>query len=198
MWSEAEKKLSKDKHIGPLIKKFGPCGLKKQPKTKYFEYLVRDITGQQLSVKAASTIFGRLKEKLGGRVTPEAIIRKRKSTLRSCGLSNAKSAYIKDLAKHVKNKELEINRLDDLTDEKVMEELIAVKGIGKWTAEMFLMFTLARPDVFPVDDLGIRKGMLKLLKRKSMSESAMEKFAAQWAPYRTVASWYIWELLDNK
>lgn len=198
MWEDAEKFLKKDKYIGPLIKKYGPSNLKKQPKTKYFEQLVREITGQQLSTKAARTIFGRVKERLGGKVTLEAVLKIRKSSLRACGLSNAKSAYVKDLAKHVKKGELEINRLDDLTDEKVMEELIAVKGIGKWTAEMFLMFTLARVDIFPVDDLGIRKGMLKLLKRKSMSESAMEKFATRWAPYRTIASWYVWENLDNK
>jgi len=160
--------------------------------------LASAIIGQQLSVKATSTIYGRFKKKLSGNVTSETILKTRKTTLRSCGLSNAKCTYIKDLAKHVKRGELEITRLSDLTDDKVMEELIAVKGIGKWTAEMFLMFTLARPDVFPTDDLGIRNGMKKLLYKKSMTESAMEKFALKnWAPYRTVASWYVWANLDN-
>lgn len=196
MWDEAEKFLKKDKYIGPLVKKYKSCTIRKKPKTRYFEQLVSDIAGQQLSGKAASTIFGRVKERMGGKITPEKVIRLRKTTLRSCGLSNAKSAYIKDLAKHVKKGELEIKRLDDLTDEKVMEELVAVKGIGEWTAHMFLMFTLARPDVFPVGDLGIKKGMRKLTKR-SMTDVQMEKFATRWAPYRTVASWYIWALLDN-
>jgi len=120
MWEEAEKFLKKDKYIGHLVKKHGPCDIKKKPKSKYFEQFVREIAGQQLSGKAASTIFGRVKERMGGKITPEKVIRLRKTTLRACGLSNAKSAYIKDLAKHVKNGELEIKRLDDLTDEKVM------------------------------------------------------------------------------
>ena len=138
------------------------------------------------------------KKKLKSNITPENILKTRKTVLRSCGLSSQKCGYIKDLAKHVVSGELEIDRLDDLTDEKVMEELVAVKGIGKWTAEMFLMFTLARPDIFPVDDLGIRNGMKKLLKKKTMTESSMEKFALNyWAPYRTAASWYVWANLDN-
>ena len=190
MWIKAEKFLRKDKYIGPLIDKHGSCKIKKRPKSKYFESLASAIVGQQLSVKAASTIYGRFKKKLKGRVTPETILGTRKTTLRSCGLSNAKCIYIKDLAKNVKS--------GKLTDEKVMEELIAVKGIGSWTAEMFLMFTLARPDIFPIDDLGIRNGMKKLLNKKSMSDLAMEKFALKnWAPYRTLASWYIWANLDN-
>jgi len=196
MWEEAEKYLKNDKYLKPIIKKYGKCTMKKKPKSKYFEELVEDIAGQQLSVKAASTIYNRLKDKLNGHVIPEKILKLRISQLRACGLSNAKSKYIKDLAKNVKNKELEINRLDDLTDEKVMEELIAVKGIGRWTAEMFLMFTLARPDIFPVDDLGIKNGMKKLLGKPQTTEQ-MEKFALRWKPYRTVASWYVWSILDN-
>lgn len=198
MWKEAEKFLSKDKYIGPLVKKFGRCGIKKQPKSAYFEQLVREIAGQQLSVKASATIFGRVKDKLRGNVTPENIIKLKKGDLRACGLSNAKSSYVTDLAKHVKSGELEINRLSDLTDEKVMEELIAVKGIGPWTAKMFLMFTLARPDIFPVDDLGIANAMKKLVKRKLTSDQMIKFAEKNWAPYRTVASWYLWELLDNK
>jgi len=198
MWKDAEKFLLKDKYIGPLVRKYGACGITKKSKSVYFEQLVREITGQQLSTKAASTIFGRVKDKVGSKITPEKILKLKKGDLRACGLSNAKSAYVEDLAKHVKKGELEIARLDDLTDEKVMEELVAVKGIGPWTAKMFLMFSLARPDIFPIDDLGIKNAMKKLTKRK-MTDSQMEKFAERnWAPYRTVASWYIWELLDNK
>jgi len=195
-WKESEKFLKKDKYIGPLIKKYGSCEIKKQIKSKYFEQLVREIAGQQLSGKAASTIFGRVKDKLGGKVTSERILKLRKTQLRACGLSNAKASYIKDLARHVKKGELEIDRLDDLTDEKVTEELVAVKGIGPWTADMFLMFTLARPDIFPTGDLGIQKGMKKLLKR-SISNEKIAKFASRWKPHRTVASWYIWKALDN-
>ena len=195
MWQQAEDFLSKDKYIGPLVRKYGPCSIKKRPKTKYFETLVRAIVGQQLSTKAASTIYDRFSTKVG-RVTPENILKARKNSLRNCGLSNAKCEYVKDLAKKVKNGELEISRLDDLVNEKIIEELIAVKGIGKWTAEMFLMFSLARPDVFPVDDLGILRGTEKLLKRK-MNSQKIGQFALRWKPHRTVACWYLWRSLNN-
>ncbi len=195
-WKKARKHLVKDEYIGPLIRKYGPCEIVKKPENEYFDRLVRAVVGQQLSTKAAATIYKRLSEKLGG-VTPDKVLKVRKSSLGKCGLSNAKSDYIKDLAKHVKDGALEIERLDDFNDDKVMEELVAVKGIGPWTAEMFLMFTLARPDIFPVDDLGIRNGMKKLL-GKELSQEKMVEFAKRWAPYRTYASYYIWELLDNK
>ena len=197
LWKEAQKELFQDKYIAPLIKKYGNCKLEKQPKSRYFEILVREIVGQQISIKAAATIYQRLKDKLKGEVTPENILRAKNDTLRSCGFSRAKAVYAKDLAARVKDGRLEINKLDKLKDEEVMKELIAVKGIGPWTAEMFLMFSLARPDIFPVDDLGIRNGMEELLDKK-MSEEEMVEFARRWEPWRTVASWYIWELLDNK
>lgn len=197
MWKDAERFLSKDKYIGPLIRKYGSCAIVKRSKNTYFESLVRAIAGQQLSVKAAATIFGRVKDATG-KVTPENILKLKKGDLRACGLSNAKSSYVTDLARHVKTGELEISRLDDLTDEKVMEELIAVKGIGPWTAEMFLMFSLARPDIFPVDDLGIANAMKKLIKSELTSDQMIKFAEKNWAPYRTVASWYLWELLDNK
>jgi len=197
MWEKAEKGLTKDKYIGPLIKKYGPCRLKPSFKTKYFEDLVDSIISQQLSVKAASTIHARLKKKAKGKITPEAILRLRNETIRACGLSNAKVAYVKDLARRVRDKEVEIHKMDKLKDEKILEELIVVKGIGKWTAEMFLMFSLVRPDIFPVDDLGIKNAMKKLLK-KDMTSNEMVNFAKRWAPYRSVASWYLWKVLDNQ
>ena len=188
--------LSKDKYIGPLVKKFGHIDLTPRPKSLYFVNLVRSITGQQLSVKAAATIFSRLEEKLV-KVTPENILEKKDEDLRACGLSFAKIKYIKDLAESVKNKKLKIKKLDKLSVEEVMNELIAVKGIGHWTAEMFLMFTLGTPDIFPHDDLGIRNGIKKLT-GKDMGENEMIEFAERWKPYRTTASMYIWESLDNK
>ena len=196
MWKLATKQLSKDKYIGPLIKIHGHCKIRARSKKFYFKSLVREIVGQQLSGKAASTIFGRLENELGGEIAPEKILRKHDKTLRACGLSYAKVSYIKDLSKHVKENKLNLSLLDKHTDEQVLKELVAVKGIGRWTAEMFLMFTLARPDVFPVDDLGIRKGMNKLLK-KDLTSLEMEGFALSWKPFRTVASWYLWRLLDN-
>ncbi len=195
MWKDAEEFLLKDKYIGPLVKKYGPCKIRPRRRSEYFENLVREITSQQLSGKAASTIYGRFKEKVG-KVTPENVLKRRDSTLRACGLSFAKISYVKDLAKKVRSGELELNKLNKLTDEEVIEELIKVKGIGRWTAEMFLMFGLARPDVFPIDDLGIRKGTNKLLK-KALTTEDMGTISLGWKPYRTVASWYIWKLLDN-
>lgn len=197
MWEDAEKFLAKDKYIGPLIKKYGKCTIRIRSKNQYFEDLIDSIVQQQLSVKAGSTIFSRLKEKLGGNVTPERIIKLRRNVIRKCGLSNAKTTYIKDLAAHVKNGRLEIHKMDKLSDDKVMEELVSVKGIGRWTVEMFLMFSLGRSDIFPFDDLGIVNGMKKLIGR-SLDKANMEKFAIRWKPYRTAASWYIWKSLDNE
>jgi DNA-3-methyladenine glycosylase II len=197
MWDDAEKFLSKDKYIAPLIKKYGTCKYKKRPKKVYFKSLVSAIVGQQLSVKAAASIFKKLDTELDGEVLPEKILGKRDATLRKCGLSFSKINYIKDLAQKVRDGEVEIYKFDKLTDEKVRDELITVKGIGKWTTDMFLMFTLARPDIFPVEDLGIRNGIKRLI-GSEMSSDEMTDFAKRWEPYRSIASWYIWELLDNK
>lgn len=197
MWDEAERVLLKDKYIGPLIKKYGPCKIKPSRKKDYFIDLVDAITSQQLSGKAATTIFNRVKEKCGGDVTAEKLMKLNKEELRKCGLSYAKCSYVKDLAQKVISNKLKVTRLDKLSDEEAMKELIAVKGIGRWTAEMFLMFSLARPDVFPVDDLGINKGIEKLL-GKALEVDKLAKFAERWKPYRSVASWYVWKILDNE
>lgn len=197
MWSEAEKFLSKNKIIAPLIKKHGPCKINPRPKKNYFEDLVDAITGQQLSGKAATTIFNRVKEKCGGKITPEKLVKLKIEELRSCGLSYAKCSYVKDLASRVLKKDLKVNILDKLSDEEISRELVAVKGIGQWTADMFLMFTLGRPDIFPALDLGIKNGVKKLTHKESKPKELAE-FGKQFAPYRTVASWYIWASLDNK
>lgn len=197
MWKDAEKFLRKDKYIGPLIKKHGPCKLKPRKESEYFENLVDSIVSQQLSVKAAATIYGRLVEKAGGEITPDIILKLGKTSIRSCGLSNAKCDYVKDLANKVKSNELELDRLKDFTDEKVTKELVAVKGIGKWTAEMFLMFSLARPDVFSEDDIGLLRGVEKMFK-KNLTRQNVGVIAVRWKPYRTTAAWYVWKSLDNK
>lgn len=195
MWDEAEKVLKGDKHLGPLIEKYGPCKIIKHPKSKYFESIVRDIIGQQLSVKAASTIYSRLEDMLEV-VTPETIIKSKHEELRKLGLSNAKAWYVTDLSERVLDKRLHLDKLDNMDDDAVKKELIEVKGIGKWTAEMFLMFTLARPDIFPIEDLGLRNGFKKVV--GDYSNEKMEKYAKRWSPYRTVASWYLWQSLENE
>ncbi len=195
MWGEAEEFLLKDKYIGSLVTKWGVCAIKPGKKKDYFVDLVDAICSQQLSGKAASTIFGRVKTQLG-EITPENVLKKKDQELRDCGLSWAKVKYVKDLAQKVKDEEVKIHKLDKLPDEEVLSELISVKGIGKWTAQMFLMFTLARPDVFPVDDLGIRNGFKKIVGRELKGEG-LAKFGERWKPYRTVASWYIWRSLTK-
>ena len=195
MWEEAEKFLAKDKYLRPLVKKHGPCKIRPSKKKDYFLDLVDAIVSQQLSGKAAATIFGRVKEGLG-KVIPAKILSTPDAKFRDWGLSRQKTSYLKDLAKKVKEGDLKIEKLDKLPDEEVMEELIAVKGIGLWTAEMFLMFSLARPDIFPVDDLGIQKGITRLLGMR-ISSQKIGKFAECWKPYQTVASWYVWKVVDN-
>ncbi len=198
MWQEAEKFLKKDKYISPLIKKWGSCTIKPIKKSLYFEDLVDAICSQQLSGKAAKTIFGRVKDSLGGKFEPETILKTDTEELRKCGLSYAKCSYVKDLADKVIKKELQISKLDNLPDEEVINELVAVKGIGRWTAEMFLMFSLGRADIFPIDDLGIKKGFEKVTGRP-WDKIKSAKFAQkQWSPYRTVACWYLWRSLENR
>lgn len=198
MWQDAENFLKEDKYIAPLIKKWGHCTVKKSPKSKYFVDLLEAITNQQLSGKAASTIFGRVRNLCGGKITPEAILQTPEVELRSAGLSSAKIKYVKDLTERTKKGELKIRLLDNLPDDEVVAELVAVKGIGRWTAEMFLMFSLARPDIFPVDDLGIRKGFEKVTGRKFDKEKSAGFAFKQWSPHRTVASWYLWRSLENR
>lgn len=195
MWNKAEKALSQDKIIGPLIKKYGKCKIAPRHHKSYFIDLAEAIVSQQLSIKAADTIFGRVEKKVK-KLTPENILKTSDEELRECGLSWAKVSYIKDLAQKVLDKKLKVTKLGKMSNEEVERELIAVKGIGKWTAEMFLMFTLGRPDIFPVEDLGIRNGMKKLIDLK-MTEAQMVEYAQKWSPYRTIASWYIWRSLDN-
>ena len=196
MWKKAEEILVKDKSLGPLIKKYSPCKIRPSKKKDYFIDIVDAIVSQQLSGKAATTIFGRVRAGLGGEIVPEVILKTKDEKFRSWGLSRAKTSYIKDLSKRVISGELKVNKLDKLSEEEVLTQLIAVKGIGRWTAEMFLMFTLARPDVFPVDDLGISKGMNILLK-KTLSAERIGLYAERWKPYRTVAAWYVWKAVDK-
>jgi DNA-3-methyladenine glycosylase II len=196
MWKEAEKFLLKDKFIGPLIKKYGHCSIRKESKSKYFETLVESIVSQQVSGKAAEAIYNRLKEALG-EITPEKLAKTTTAKLRKAGLSRQKTVYLKDLAKNIENSKLRIENLDKLSDDEVTKELVRVKGIGVWTAKMFLMFSLARPDVFPIEDLGIRNSFKKMFK-KNCSVRKIAQVASNWKPYRTVASWYLWRFLENR
>jgi DNA-3-methyladenine glycosylase II len=167
----------------------------------HYGALVRAIVGQQLSVLAARAIYGRLTARFGGRPpTPAEILADDPEELRAAaGLSRAKVGFLRSLAEHVISGELELERLDDLPDEEVIAELVAVKGLGTWSAHMFLMFQLERPDVLAVGDLGIRRAIERAYGLNAMPTPAeMEKLAEPWRPYRTLACRYLWRSLQNE
>ncbi len=185
-----------------LIDEVGPLNTRQRKRGRpddAYGTLVRAITGQQLSTKAAATIYGRLTDMFGGRTpTPEEIIETDPQQLRAIGLSNAKAAYLRDLAEHIVDGELPIDRLAEMSDAQVQETLTAIKGLGRWTVDMFLMFHLGRPDVLPVGDLGIRKAIQVRYGLDELPKPAeMEQIAEAWRPHRTLASLYLWESLDN-
>jgi DNA-3-methyladenine glycosylase II len=162
--------------------------------------LLRSIVGQQLSTKAARTIYGRLADIFGGHApTPRQLLATEPERIRAAGLSNAKVAYLRDLAVHVEEGTLELERLPELDDEEVAAQLTAIKGLGRWTADMFLMFHLGRPDILPVGDQGIRNAARTQYRlRKLPDAKRLEKLARPWRPYRTLACLYLWSTLDNK
>ncbi|HTR73210.1 MAG TPA: DNA-3-methyladenine glycosylase 2 family protein [Solirubrobacteraceae bacterium] len=167
----------------------------------HYGALVRSIVNQQLSVLAARAIYGRLTDRFGGRPpTPAEILAQEPEELRTAvGLSRAKVGFLRSLAEHVLSGELELERLDELDDEAVIAELVAVKGLGEWTSHMFLMFHLERPDVLAVGDLGIRRAIERAYGLDSLPEpAAIEQLAAPWRPYRTLACRYLWRSLDNE
>jgi DNA-3-methyladenine glycosylase II len=167
----------------------------------HYGALVRSIVGQQLSVLAARAIYGRLIERFGGRPpTPQEIVADDPEELRAAaGLSRAKVGFLRSLAEHVLSGELELERLDTLSDEQAIAELVAVKGLGEWTSHMFLMFHLQRPDVLAVGDLGIRRAIERAYGLDALPKPAeMEALAEPWRPYRTLACRYLWRSLDNE
>jgi len=162
-----------------------------------FETLVKSIVYQQLSGRVASVIFGRLAKAAGGRITPENILKLRPARMRAQGLSTQKTAYIRDLARHTRDGRVIFEELGALADHEVIERLTQVKGVGVWTAHMFLIFALRRPNVLPTGDLGIRSAIRKAYGLDDLPKPAeIESLAERWHPYRTVASWYLWRSLD--
>ena len=180
---------------GELVKR----DLKRERPGDAYGALLRSIVGQQLSTKAASTIYGRMLELFGGHApTPKQLLKADPDKIRAAGLSRPKIAYLRDLAQHVEEGTLELERLPDLPDEAVSAQLTAIKGLGQWTADMFLMFHLGRPDVLPVGDQGIRRAVkVEYRLRKFPDPKRLEKLAKPWRPYRTLACLYLWSSLDN-
>jgi DNA-3-methyladenine glycosylase II len=194
---------SADPVLAELIDAVGPLGDPRDgrpDREDHYGALVRAIVGQQLSVHAARAIYGRLTERFGERPpTPAEILADDPEELRAAaGLSRAKVSYLRSLAEHVISGELELERLDELEDEEVIGELTAVKGLGMWSAQMFLMFHLERPDVLPVGDLGIRRAIERAYGFEELPEAAaIEKIAEPWRPHRTLACRYLWRSLQN-
>ena len=186
-----------DPVLGEIIERVGRYGIEyDEPE---FHSLAQAIVYQQLHGKAAATIFKRLTDLAGDPLTPAGILQLSEEQLRGVGLSKQKLSYLRDLAGKTQAGELDFSRLQDLTDEEVIKQLTRVKGIGVWTAHMFLMFALRRPDVLPTGDLGIQMAIRKhYRKRKLPKPLQMEKLAKSWAPYRSVACWYLWRSMDIK
>jgi len=181
--------------LGPLDEEERRRGRPDEP----YGALVRSIVGQQLSTKAARTIYERLIAQFDGRTpTPAELLAADPEQVRSAGLSRPKVSYLRSLAEHVESGELELARLDELPDEEVSEQLTAVKGLGQWTADMFLIFHLGRPDVLPVGDLGIRRAVERAYDLSEMPDPAkLTEIAEPWRPHRSLASLYLWRSLDN-
>ncbi len=190
--------------LGALIDAVGPLPDPREGRPHpddHYGALVRSIAGQQLSVLAARAIYGRLIDRFGDRPpTPQEILADDPEELRAAaGFSRAKVRYLRSLAEHVISGELELERLDELSDEQVIAELTAVKGIGEWTAHMFLMFHLERPDVLAVGDLGIRRAIERAYGIDSLPDAAtIERIAEPWRPHRTLACRYLWRSLANE
>jgi DNA-3-methyladenine glycosylase II len=187
---------STDPVLGALIERIGPSRFRYRPAT--FDALVHAIVNQQLSGKAAATIYGRLQDALAPKgVEPRGILRLGEDALRQLGISKQKSAYLLDLAEKTRKKEVDFEALPTLPDAEVLEKLTAIKGIGEWTVHMFLMFALRRPDVLPVGDLGIQNAIQKAYGLEARPKpKQVAEIGAKWRPYASYASWYLWRSLE--
>ena len=194
-WGEACKHLmKKDRVMKRLIPQFGEASL--QSRGDAFVTLARSIVGQQVSVKAAQTVWDRF-ALLPRKITPTNVLKLKVDDMRAAGLSARKVEYIVDLALHFDNGALHVKKWSEMTDDAIIEELVAIRGIGRWTAEMFLMFHLMRPNVLPLDDVGLINGIShNYFSGEAVSRSEAREVAAAWAPYCSVATWYIWRSLD--
>ncbi|MDM0042055.1 DNA-3-methyladenine glycosylase 2 family protein [Variovorax sp. J22G21] len=194
-WEEACKHLSrKDRVMKRLIPQFGDVRL--ESRGDAFTTLARSIVGQQISVKAAQTVWDKF-EVLPRRMTPSNVLKLKVDDMRACGLSARKVEYLVDLAIHFDTQAVHVDAWKDMADELIIEELVAIRGIGRWTAEMFLIFHLMRPNVLPLDDVGLISGIShNYFSGDPVSRSDAREVAVAWAPYCSVATWYIWRSLD--
>lgn len=198
-WDEACRHLSKrDRVMKKLIPQFGEARL--QSRGDAFTTLARSIVGQQISVKAAQSVWDRLAavlEATSTKVLPSAVLSQPVEQLRGAGLSARKVEYLNDLAQHFEAGRVHVRQWTQMDDEAIIDELVAIRGIGRWTAEMFLIFHLMRPNVLPLDDLGLLKGISQnYFSGEPVSRAEARELGEAWAPYRSVATWYIWRSLD--
>jgi len=188
--------LRKDPALSAVIDSVGDYKLKRR--NHHFSVLVESIISQQLATNAAEAIFKRFKKLYPKFPTASEILSTRKSKLRVVGLSGMKIEYLKDLARHIEEGRLDMKSVSKMSDEDVITHLTQVKGIGRWTAKMFLIFSLGRQDVFPVDDLGLRKGIQMLFSLpETPKPREIERLGNRWRPYRTIATWYLWKSLQK-
>ena len=191
--------LEKDKNMQVLINKFGRPDF--NPTHDYFQSLLRSIVFQQLSGKAAQTIYERFVNLIPNtsNLCPNEILKLDKEEMRRAGLSFRKIDYVRNLADYFENNSFQQEDVERMTDQEISKELIQIKGIGQWTVDMFLMSSLNRADILPFTDLGIQKGIMKFLKMKNLpSKKEMENCSRKWRPYRTIACWYLWRMADDK
>ncbi len=198
-WDDACRHLGKrDRVMRKLIPRFGEARL--QSRGDAFTTLARSIVGQQISVKAAQSVWTRFVELLGTpstRISPKAVLAADAASLRGAGLSARKSEYLVDLAHHFDDGRVHVRQWQQMDDESIIEELVSIRGIGRWTAEMFLIFHLMRPDVLPLDDLGLIKGIsVNYFSGEPVSRAEAREVGDAWTPFRSVATWYIWRSLD--
>jgi len=198
-WDDACKHLSRrDRVMKKLIPKFGQARL--QCRGDAFTTLARSIVGQQISVKAAQAAWDKflsLLDKPAERIAPVAVQAHSLAALRGAGLSQRKAEYLLDLARHFASGQVHVQQWQQMPDEAIIEELVAIRGIGRWTAEMFLIFHLMRPDVLPLDDLGLLKGIsVSYFSGEPVSRAEAREVGDAWAPYRSVATWYVWRSLE--
>ena len=194
-WDRAKRALARrDPVMGAIMRAHPKVFMMRRGEA--FMTLARAICGQQISVKAAQAVWNRLVT-CCTEITPEGVLSKKRTELRACGLSDRKTEYIADLAQHCVDGKIHERDWPRMADEEIIAELTDVRGIGRWTAEMFLMFNLLRPDVFPLDDLGLQKGIrVAYYRNRKVSLKTMKKLGDRWRPWRTVATWYLWRSLD--
>src|SRR5436190_3646289 len=195
-WNRAKRALARrDPVMGAIMRRHPQVFMMRRGEA--FMTLARAICGQQISVKAAQSVWNRVVICLEERITPEAVVAKDRKKLRACGLSDRKTEYIADLAQHFLDGKIHEHRWPEMDDEAIIAELVDVRGIGRWTAEMFLMFNLLRPDVFPLDDLGLQKGLrVAYHGGRKISLRTMRIRGETLRPWRSAATWYLWRSLD--